>query len=432
MAKHLTKEERIIISKMLTERATFKAIGKAIGKDCTTISKEIRNRRIYKKVGAAGKGYNACRHRYDCDCRLLCAGCQRRRSCWSCQKCNSVCPDFEQEYCKKLESAPYVCNGCPERNRCTLQKCFYDANEAHKEYREILSESRTGISLSSAEIEHLDQLISPLIRKGQSFHHIYENNKDVIMTSERTLYRLISYNLFDARNIDMPRKVRFSKRRQRNQIKVDRYCRVGRTYQDFQNYQKCHPDLPITEIDSVEGRKGGKVLLTIHFVKAEFMLAYIRDTNDARSVSEIFEKLYTELHPDRFIEQMPILLGDNGPEFSNPKAIEFDRQGNRRTHLFYCDAAAPYQKGSAERNHELIRYVVPKGHSFDQYTQEDIDMMMNHINSYSRKSLGGKCPYEMFSFLYGQDILDLLHCKKIAPNDVTLNASVFTGQTQPL
>ena len=123
--------------------------------------------------------------------------------------------------------------------------------------------------------------------------------------------------------------------------------------------------LPVTQIDSVEGKKGGKVLLTIHFVKAEFMLAFLREANDSQSVIDIFERLYLELRPDRFQKLMPVLLADNGTEFSNPSAIELDRQENPRTRMFYCDPSAPYQKGSAERNHELIRCFFPKGTSLD-------------------------------------------------------------------
>lgn len=428
MTRHLTLDERFTIANMLSQRASFKAIAREIGKDCTTISKEVRNRRIYRNTGAIGKGFNACIHRNACDHRLLCTDCHRNRFCWSCSKCNSICPDFKQETCRKLEHAPYVCNGCPDRSKCTLQKCLYDAVSAQKEYKELLSETREGISLSESEVRQIDRLVSPLLRKGQSFHHIYENNKDAIMVSERTLYRLVDYNLFEARNIDLPRKVRYSKRRQKKHVKVDRQCRINRTYQDYQNFLKLHPGLPITEIDTVEGTRGGKVLLTIHFVQSEFMLAFLRDSNDARSVADIFERLYLELRPDRFMELMPVLLADNGSEFTDPLAIETDSQGNRRTSVFYCDAGAPYQKGSAERNHELIRYVIPKGSSLDQFTQKEISLMMNHINSYSRKSLGGKCPYEMFSFLYGEEILHLLGCERIVPNDVTLNASVFEGR----
>ena len=155
------------------------------------------------------------------------------------------------------------------------------------------------------------------------------------------------------------------------------------------------------------------------------MLAYLRDANDSQSVIDIFERLYLELRPDRFMTLMPVLLGDNGSEFSNPRALEFDRQDNQRTHVFYCDASAPHQKGSAERNHEFIRMFIPKGTPLDGYTQDDISLMMDHINSYGRASLGDKCPYEVMEFLYGTEILKLLGCSRIAPDDVTLNASVF-------
>lgn len=168
----------------------------------------------------------------------------------------------------------------------------------------------------------------------------------------------------------------------------------------------------------------------IHFVKTEMMLAFLRDYNDSQSVIDIINKLYLELRPDRFEKLMPVLLADNGSEFSNPSALEIDSQGNRRTNVFYCNPSAPYEKGSAGRNHELIRYVTPKGEPFDGYTQSDISLMMDHINSYSRKSLGNKCPYDMFEFLYGHEFLELLGCRKVAPNDVTLNKSIFKGEGQ--
>lgn len=425
MAKHLSLEDRSTICRGLEHRDSFKQIGRELGKDCTTISKEIKNHLVFRKTGAVGRAYNACVHRHRCDHRLLCEGCTKKRFCWSCKNCNNVCPDFEEERCPELLKPPYVCNGCPGKNKCTLQKCFYDPVLAHNEYRTILSEAREGISLSEEDIRHLDRLVSPLVFKGQSFHHIFVNNTDSIMVSERTLYRLTDYNLFKARNMDLPRKVRYSKRRQKKHYKVDKGCRIGRNYQDFLNFMDKNPDLPVTELDSVEGTKGGKVLLTIHFVKTELMLAFLRDYNDSQSVIDIINRLYLELRPDRFEKLMPVLLADNGSEFSNPEALETDFQNSRRTNVFYCNPSAPYEKGSVERNHELIRYVIPKGESLDRYTQPDIDLMMDHINSYSRKSLGDKCPYDMFGFLYGQELLELLGCHKIDPNDVTLNRSIF-------
>ncbi len=166
-------------------------------------------------------------------------------------------------------------------------------------------------------------------------------------------------------------------------------------------------------------------MLTLHFVRAEFMLAFIRDSNDSQSVINIFDKLYLELSPDVFCRLFTVILGDNGSEFSNPTAIEYDRQGNLRTRVFYCNPQAPYQKGSAERNHEFIRLFIPKGKSLDTYTQNDISLMMDHINSYSRSELGDKCPYEMMEFMYGSDILKKLGCIRIPNDDVTLNRSIF-------
>jgi len=245
------------------------------------------------------------------------------------------------------------------------------------------------------------------------------------MVSESTIYRLVDYNLFQARNIDLLRKVKYSRRKKKKNFKVDKACRTGRTYEDYQEFRALNPDLPVTEMDTVEGKKGGKVILTIHFVKAELMLAFLRDFNDSRSVIEIFDKLYIELRCDIFMSLMPLIITDNGSEFSNPRALEYDAQENQRTHIFYCDPSSPGQKGSVEKNHEFIRYVLPKGTSFDGLTQKEISFLMDNINSYSRESLGNKCPHDMFGFLYGEKILSILGCHKIPPNEVNLTPSLF-------
>ena len=93
--------------------------------------------------------------------------------------------------------------------------------------------------------------------------------------------------------------------------------------------------------------------------------------------------------------------------------------------MFYCNASAPYQKGSCENNHELIRRVIPKGTDLGQYSQEQIDLMMSHINSYSRKKLGNKSPYEIFEFQYGRKILDAFHLQKIPADEIILNPDLL-------
>ena len=127
-----------------------------------------------------------------------------------------------------------------------------------------------------------------------------------------------------------------------------------------------------------------------------------------------------------FNQLFPVILTDNGSEFSNPKEIEYRKSiPCLRTRVFYCDPSAPYQKGSCEVNHELIRRILPKGTSFDELTQEDIFLMMNHINSYKRKKLNDRSPYEVFSFYYGEDLLKKLGCSPVAAENIILKPKLL-------
>lgn len=426
--KHLQKSERVSIELHLNNRLSFKAIGKELGKDPTTISKEVKNHIHYKKSGAYGRPFNDCLIRIGCTIKHLCdnKGCKSKH-CSFCKltSCTKYCPDFQKETCNKLSNPPYVCNGCQERHSCTLEKHLYKASYAQDEYEYIRSESRQGIQLSQEEAVRIDSIVSPLLIKGQSLHHICMNHSDEIMWNERTLYNYVDYGIFTAKNIDMPRVVRMSRRKKKKNYKVDKKCRIGRTYVDFSSFIQDHPDSIVVEMDSVEGAKGGKVLLTLHFIIPQLMLAFIRDANTSQSVIDAINRLYVELRPDIFCDLFQVLLTDNGSEFSNPKALEFDAQENRRAHVFYCDPGAPYQKGAAENNHSLIRRIIPKGRSMNAFTQKDINKMMSHINSYGRNNLGNKSPYEIFASLYGEDILKMMGLTLISPDEITLNPSLL-------
>lgn len=428
--KHLTLDSRIIIETKLNEGESFKSIGRFLQKDCTTISKEVKHHISFEKSGTYGRSFNDCLLAFQrkCSAQMVCQECtsRKKRFCWSCGKCSSSCILYKKYVCPKLSKPPYVCNGCPERSRCSLEKHLYRASYAQKEYESVRSESRSGFALSESERKQMDDIVSPLLRKGQSLHHIATHHADELMKSERTLYAYINSGLFTARNIDMPRTVRMRPRKNVSKnLKVDKACRVGRDFSCFQTYMEEHPDLSVRQIDSVEGVKSGAVLLTIHFVEQGLQLAFLRRCNDSKSVIDIFNRLYLELKPDTFTELFPVLLADNGSEFSNPSAIELDMQGNPRTKMFYCNASAPYQKGSCENNHEMIRRIIPKGEDIGQYTQEQINLMMSHINSYARKKLGNKSPYEIFEFQYGKELLDAFHLQKIPADEITLSPELL-------
>lgn len=425
--KHITALERMEIEYAIKQGTSIKKIAVKIGKHHSTITRELLARSLVSDKGAYGRITNRCVARRSCVKRQLCEDkpdCVKR--CSACRLCNAVCPAFREEACPKLAAPPYVCNGCKQEPDCVLRKRYYLHTPAHKNYRKLLVESRVGANISEGELLALDELISPLVKRGQSVHHVLANNPDGFSLHEKTVYRYIAGGLLQAKNGDMPR-VCMLKPRARKPVehKIDTKCRLGRTYAEFQSFTASAPDTRVVEMDTVIGRVGGKVLLTLLFRDSGFMLAFLRDRNDSQSVIATFTQLWALAGPVLFRRLFPILLTDNGSEFSNPLALENAPDGTRRTRLFYCDPCASWQKGRVERTHEFLRMILPKGSSFDGFTQPDINRMLAHINSYSRPSLNDKSPFELFAFAYGKDILSALGIRRIAANEIRLKPSLL-------
>lgn len=231
MSKFLSYEERFTITQGLKENKSFGAIGKEIGKDRTTVAKEIKKHSYEKKTGRPGYPHNACRHRESCKAKYICGkeSCTHRSAnrCSLCASCNEICQQFEEDVCTAKFNPPYVCNGCITLDKCTLKKVVYDPADAHIAAEKVISESRCGILSNEEELARINKLIFPLIRNGQSVHQVYESHVDELMCSEKTLYNYIDASLFDVRNIDLPRKVKYRPRYKKPEFKVDRGCRIG-------------------------------------------------------------------------------------------------------------------------------------------------------------------------------------------------------------
>jgi len=424
--KHLTNDERLQIEHLLRAQTPLSQIAEKLEKSKSTISREIRARAIPSDKGAPFRVRNRCVRRTDCNKHHLCVDKTRcNRKCSTCKLCNEICPDYEEQICYKLYEAPYCCNGCIDERQCVLHKKFYINKKAHEAYREMLIESRVGVNITEEELLILDELVSPLIRRGQSIHHIVKNNADKFNISEKSIYRYVDGGLLSAKNIDMPRVVRIKPRKTKPVVhKVDSGCRIGRTYAEYEALMK-ESSVSVVEMDTLIGRVGGKVLLTLMFTSCDFMLAFIRDRNTSQSVIDTFDWLYELLGAKVFKKLFPLLLTDNGSEFSNPMKLEFDKDGNKRTMIFYCDPYSSFQKPHVEVNHEFIRRILPKGKSFDSLEQSDINLMMSHINSYSREKLNGKTPLDMFGFFYGKNTAKKLGISKILPNDIILKPELL-------
>ena len=248
-----------------------------------------------------------------------------------------------------------------------------------------------------------------------------------MIRSEKSIYRYVDANLLSAKNIDLPRVVRRRPRKTKTiQCKIDKLCYINRTYDDFKKYLCDNPGLQVVEMDTVEGVKGGKVLLTLHFKGlCDLMLSFIRDHNTAQSVIDIFDYLYKRLGKELFSKLFGCILTDRGTEFSNPIALETAPDGSSRCRIFYCDPQAAWQKPNVELNHEFIRRILPKSTSFNHLVQDDIDLMMNNINSYKREKLNNHSPIHAMSSLFGKEILDQLNINIIKPDDIILSPKLL-------
>ena len=424
--KHLTLHNRIYIENELNKGTSFKDIAKFLCKDPTTISKEVMAHRLsdwYHK-GTFYNAKNFCVHRYHCKktnaCRkiILCG-----IKCTSCPTCNQTCPDFEKERCTRLTKAPYVCNGCDKQiNHCTIaHKYTYDARFAHRKYKEKLSDSRAGINLTKRELHQKDIIVSPLIQQGQSPYQIVTNHPKLEM-SVRTVYTYMNMGLFTARNIDLKRKVKFKSRKCHKTQISNRSVFVNRTFADFSELHLSR----FTEMDTVHSsRESDKVLLTFFFTEEKLFLAFVMNRCTKGAVRLVFDRLEKRMGTYEFISAFEHLLTDRGSEFADPDALETGVNGLQRTSIYYCDPMRSGQKGGLEQAHTMLRMVLPKGTSFEFLTQWDVNLIVNHINSTPRESLGGRTPYSVALETLGEEVLNAFQLRPIAPDEVNLTPKLI-------
>lgn len=424
--KHLTLNDRIYIENELAKGTSFKDIAAFLCKDPTTISKEVRAHRIsdwYHK-GTFYNSKNFCIHRYHCKktnaCgKILLCGIK----CTSCPTCNQTCRDFEKERCKRLDKAPYVCNGCPKKiNHCTIaHKYYYNGRAADRKYRELLKSSRSGINMTKRQLHQKDQIISPLIEQGQSPYQILTNHPELDM-SVRSMYTYINKGFFTARNIDLKRQAKFKPRKCHKTQITDRSVFKNRTYSDF-----CLLKLEsFVEMDTVHSsRESSKTLLTLFFTHEKLFLAFLLNRCTKGAVRLTFDRLENRLGTYEFISVFENILTDRGSEFGDPDSLETGIHSIQRSNIYYCDPMRSGQKGALEQAHTMLRMVLPKGTSFEFLTQWDVNLIVNHINSTPRESLGGKTPYEAALETLGEDVLKAFQLKPIAPDEVNLTPKLI-------
>lgn len=427
--KHMTLDDRILIEKGLDQHLSLRSIAMQLEKDPTTISKEIKKHRSFQQHNSFNESKNKCALSKDCKkkniCQIYAPVCQRL--CKFCNHCNSHCKDFvpRSYHCSKLDKAPFVCNGCDKKCGCRLDKAYYKASTAHRQYKTILVESRTGINISPEKLTALDELITPLILQGQSPYMILQDHPEIPL-SEKTLYNYIESGALSVKNIDLPKKVKYKVRSSNSSDTVDKAIYEGRTYKDFQAFLKEFPDTRVTEMDTVLGCEGShKVLLTFHFDCCSLMMAYLMDSREARHVKAVFDSIEHDIGTFLFSTSFSLILTDRGGEFQTPDALECGEDNLIRTSIYYCDPMCSWQKPHCEKNHEYIRKICPKGNSFDDCSQEDITRMMSHINSAPRQSLGGLSPLALAKLMLPKELLNCFGLSEISSDEIILTPELL-------
>lgn len=378
--KHMTLDDRIEIQECLAKGMTFKAIGNRIGKNQTTISREVK---LHAQSHA--NGYT---------------------------RTDEICP--------KLLKAPFACNGCEKKSRagCPYVRRVYVAKTAQKSYEEMLCESRSGIPLSKESFYETEKIISEAVKKGQHIYHAIKSNNLPVSTA--TVYRHIKLQYYSIGLIDLPRAVKFKPRSPQKSEHIPAWAKQGRTYDDFLDFIEQNETLPLTQLDTLIGRVGGKTIMTIHFVICNFMIGLLLENKTAAEAAHKIQALKKKLKDNGFSfgDIIPVFLTDNGGEFSMVSSFENDENGNAETHLFFCEPSSPNEKPEIEKNHTLFRDIVPSGCSFDDFTQDDVDLIFSHVNSVKRKQFNGKSAYDMFSFSYSAKLADVLGISLIEPTNV--------------
>lgn len=429
----ITFKERVRIEAGIYAKKTFGQIAKELERSTSTITREVKQNRIMVKAPYA-LGTD-CIFASNCSKRNLCGDEDCRSRCWTCTEydCTQLCERQISHTCKATERAPFVCDACSEKKKkaCKYNKYYYLAEKAEAKSKEVRSKSREGIRLSPQELKELDELLTPLIRQGQPISHIYVAHKNEISVSERSIYNYIDAGELTIRNLDLRRKVKYRKRRKKQtEFKCNKFnYRQGRTYEDFQNYMKEHPDLEVVEMDTVRGlREKEQVLLTFLFVKNAVMLMFLIEEESIEQVLEVFDRLTKRIGIRRFRKLFPVILTDNGRCFKDALSLEYTQNGSPRTKVFYCDPQASWQKPHIEKNHAFIRYVLPKGKTFKGYTQEDMTLIANHINSTIRPKLGYKCPYELVETEDMKKLLKELNMSQVPTDEICLSPKLLSKE----
>lgn len=435
--RQLGLDERKEIQTGLDRGDPFRSIARLIGRDVSTVSREVRENRT---IRAFKPRRAACRDRNWCKRVGVCADCLRPGAfCTGCdaRDCRDECRAYaRQDACDVLTRAPWVCNGC-RRNRygCSRPNRFvYDAAVAHKASAARRSDSRSGIDMPQEKAELALAHVRDGVSRGLSPYEISVLYEDVVGVDRSTIYRWVEAGYGGLTALELERKVGFKPRARTKARKTTSHS-SERSHDAFELLPE-DAKAARTEMDSVLGRNVDRqAVLTLYNLPCHLQLGLLYSAHDHGDVEVVLAGLRSVMPEAMYAGWMRTVLTDNGDEFSDEDGVgdvlgERDVGGERRIHLYYCDARQSQQKGGCEKNHTELRQLLEKGmFIFDELDRRDMAVAMSHVNSNPRESLGGKSPIQMLRFLYGAEdadaLLDALGVHEVPRDELMLRPGIL-------
>lgn len=386
---HLNYEDRKIIQTGIENGSTKTSIANTIGKDNSTVGKEIALHRTLKSKCALPLECKAYQH-----CKLG-------------RNCTIACPRYVPFKCNRRDRSPGACNGCSNYSKCRFDKYWYDASTAEKEYRRELVDARQGVNLTTSEAKAIADVVGPLLNQGISPYSVMQSHPELGIC-EKTLYNYIESGILKAFGVDafslrrqlsrkLPKQkaVQYKKREDRSFLK-------GRTFKEYKEYIAEHPNAGIVQMDTVYNDvSNGPFIQTFKFKNIPFFFTLYHQSKTAADMVSGVDTLESILGKNLFNKYVEVLLTDRGGEFYSANDLEFRPDGTRRTRVFYCDPMQSGQKGTLENNHIELRYILPK--ESDLFAlgltgQKPLDLICAHLNSVPKESLHGKSHFDCLSF----------------------------------
>ena len=371
--KHLTFEQRKVISNGISHNYKLKEIAESLGFDPTSISKEVKRNREAITIGK------------------------------------------DVSNCKKVNRWPYVCGYCPQKynNQCVFTKYKYDAQKAQNKADANLINSRKGIDIDSETFNELDKIVKDGVDNKKSIYQIAIENKNTIDKSVTTLYRYINNGYLTTKRTDLPYAVTYKKRKHNKKYEYsenNKIDRTGHTYIDYLAYLHQNPGIYVWQLDFLGTIKtDNNNILSFVLPNMQFVLLDLIKNPNQDKVVEFFDDIEERIGTNAFIELIPVILTDRDPCFTDINGICFSKiTGEERCKLFFCDAYVSNQKPNVENINKQLRLYFPKGKTIDNYSKQDIKKINQALLNRPLKSLDNFTPKDAFIRVFDEELFNKL------------------------